>query len=922
MSHTQPEIIPAPQHARLGGKSHPLGDVVIQPSDGADTWALEVLRRGLSELGISETENAPATEPYTLIKLVGETPPDLLQLADEAFGADASPGEARPEAYVISVRNHGTHRTVTIAGDGAGQSYGADSLLQLVDATEGTLHEALIYDFPAVRTRIYAGSGGDDEAARLRFNVGRGATTPDVLEAQRCRHLDAWQTAHPSHAGAMKPGLCYSDAEMVAEAIQPLVDAAEQGITWLGLNFDDIDLKLGWPEDVERFGTIGNAHVAFINDTLARLREVNPACRLTVIPIIYGSGWLAGTWVYAVSEDEIYDYLATLGEAVDPSVVFVWTGENVESMFMTDADIAQWTELVKHETIVFENTPTTDLTDLGAFRGRTENIGDLLEGWIYIHRGPHAAIAELTTAEFLWNPRAYDPDAAQTRAIHRLVGDEAAPDMELLIDVFRDTGSPRYLHPLWREGRLLDVVDPRDASVADFYVERLTALGSALPKLDVSAGDSPFYQAVREMALSSVDVAQAFLETYVMLKSADRGEDEEAIAAGDRAENLYEEWTRHSTGTTDLNAKTDRRDALTYIEQVGVARHVRELRRGGSEPIPWVSPAPRDNRLGRRCSALGDADTSVWLPVVCRGDNLWLVVTGCGPSDAQIVAVVGESEVALPASSWDPNHWRSIAIRLPHGAAAVDGITLIARTQADWAVARVACLTDPSPGRLLHATRSSARLGCAEFAENPTRYLRDAETADVTGRVAVRRDVTIMRGVSGRFYDFAAETRIGQTFHVTACGADPLPPVDPIRLHIHESSDGDMLCGFALQCQQAGSTQLAATLWRWSGDIDSTVSDESLRIASTPGTLDTPHGTSHHICDFPFNVELEYGATYYVEVAAPEGWDGWRVRRSYGWYGHRSDPERSAYLDGRIEPGVDLPFRTYVADVYDAEWRG
>ena len=228
----------------------------------------------------------------------------------------------------------------------------------------------------------------------------------------------------------------------------------------------------------------------------------------------------------------------------------------------------------------------------------------------------------------------------------------------------------------------------------------------------------------------------------------------------------------------------------------------------------------------------------------------------------------------------------------------------------------------PDARLLLHTTRSAATLGEMEWTSDPRRCLLTAETPAIRGRVAVRTDLEILRGGGGgKLMVLENDLRLGQTFDVNAPGTEPVPPRQPVRLSARESSDGDFLHAMGILAQTQGSTALRGSLWRWTGNVASTLADESNRIADADGTNGTPYGDSHHWVQFPLGVELDFGATYYFEVSAPNGWDGWRLRWKYDGYGYRGDPERSGYENGALMAGLDLPFRTYVLDVYDAAWR-
>ena len=238
----------------------------------------------------------------------------------------------------------------------------------------------------------------------------------------------------------------------------------------------------------------------------------------------------------------------------------------------------------------------------------------------------------MTTYEWLWNPAAYDPKAATSRAVKHLVGEGPAALMERLLSAFtggtqvNEGTSPRWRHQLWREGKVLESVEPDNAELADFYVQRLKTISETLPTLQDVLDGNEFFDAVKSLALKSVDIAQAYLETYVLVKSTQQGDIEGAIAAGDRAEKLLEDWGKHSTGNTDLHAPNERRDSQAYLEEIDVRGRVRALRRGGEEPAVWIVPPTERTKthLGRKCASLADG-SDIRFPLRASGAKPWLV---------------------------------------------------------------------------------------------------------------------------------------------------------------------------------------------------------------------------------------------------------------------------------------------------------
>ena len=763
--------------------------------------------------------------------------------------------------------------------------------------------------------------------ARFRPNMLRTGTDRAALLDCKRRHLDAWMNAHPSHASAGGSGLRYSDLDMVAQAVQPVIDAAAAGVPYVGVNFDDIDLRLPHREDVERFGSIGAAHLDFINGLNRAISEVNPDTTLIVIPIIYANNWLPGTWVYAQDEGENYDYLETIGQGVDDDVIFVWTGESVESQSITDEDIAEWTEITRRKPLIFENMSTCDPLDIGAHRQRTPNAGELLSGYLYIGRGPTSPFTDETAAEWWWNPKNYDPDAALRRAVPAVVGSEAASAMSDLISVFTAAGQTDRPGALWREGRALEVAEPNDPKLAAYFKHRIEVINDTLPQLDRLIPDLPVYQAIRKNAVGVLDVGRAYvgLQEVIALRAA--GQSSQAIAVGDRTEALVQEWSRYSTGTVNLRDQNERRDALNYLEQMDLEGRVRALRRGGGDPIPFVNAQDFSRsgkngvRFGRVCTVLAESGERVSVGFPLEGaadDERYLVITAAGPVDAPVRLWVGGQSVEWPTRRWRDDRWSTFAVPLvvTPGAKRIS-VQITVDEPTDFAVCRMAVLDSPSKTSLLHATRSIAEMGDILAVADPVRHLCDASTPLVEGRVAVRPAHKLARGVSGDWYDLSKVASIGQTF-VTLGADDPyVPPEDPISLFMREARDADYIASTAVMFQRHGEHPLEMSLWRWHEGVAKTKADEGNLIANVTGEPGTGVGESRHWVAFPLSVEIDPGLTYYFELTAPEGWSGWRLRRAYGWYGKRSDSSRSAYLNDEMETGVDIPFRTNVFDVYD-----
>jgi hyaluronoglucosaminidase len=177
------------------------------------------------------------------------------------------------------------------------------------------------------------------------------------------------------------------------------------GIRSFGILLDDMA-----PSDVRK-------QVGLLNSVWERLRSAG-AERLTFTPTEYcGSGDSS--------------YLACLGAGLDPAIDVFWTGPQVCSPRITAEHLRTVAATLKRKPLLWDNYPVNDLDQryeahIRPLSGRDPELFQEARGLVSAP-GPLAEapkIALATVAEFARDPRGYEPEAAWSRALLAVAGDE------------------------------------------------------------------------------------------------------------------------------------------------------------------------------------------------------------------------------------------------------------------------------------------------------------------------------------------------------------------------------------------------------------------------------------------------------------------------------------------------------------------
>jgi hypothetical protein len=180
------------------------------------------------------------------------------------------------------------------------------------------------------------------------------------------------------------------------------------GVRWFSLSYDDIGVE---GQDKAK---LGQAQARLVNRLLARLREKDPRAEMIFCPVYY---WGDGTGGDPAA------YLGALARVLDPRVFVFWTGDGVVTRKITVRAAASYKAAVGHRLVIWDNYPVNDRSGalhLGPVTGREAGLAGVAYGYMSNPHAPQNEVNRLplaTSADFAWNPWAYDPGRSIGRAI-------------------------------------------------------------------------------------------------------------------------------------------------------------------------------------------------------------------------------------------------------------------------------------------------------------------------------------------------------------------------------------------------------------------------------------------------------------------------------------------------------------------------
>ncbi|AXK31440.1 hypothetical protein DVA86_01050 [Streptomyces armeniacus] len=564
-----PSITPRPQSVQRRGDGVPLpARARVVAADGTDRAARAAVTAALRAADVEvETAPAGATEaapsgaagtPVLTVYVGGPQQGAASVRALRELGAKSPSGlpsggyvlasgkaASAPDTAVVGDSVRGSARVVLSGADADGTYYAAQTFRQLLESAraeggrparaEGgddapVLPALTVRDWPRMQWRgAIEGFYGDpwtqrDRLRQLDFYGAHKMNTYVYAPKDDPYHREKWREPYPAdrlddlralnrraqarHVDmvySISPGLdvCYSDPDDLA-ALRAKSEAVwDLGVRTFGLFFDDIAGELNCARDKERFGDdadpLAAAQAHLLNAYQKEFLDAREgAGRLLTVPTEY-----SGT--------DTSTYRERFAELTHDDVVMYWTGPEVVSDTITDADADAAADVFRHDLILWDNYPVNDYLPrqlyLGPLAGRSPEL--TRHGIVGLTANPMpqaepSKIALSTVGDYAWNPGGYRSEPSW-RAALRDVGGQAHEALRAFAGNTRSsdldpTESPRLaalIEDFWTErrkgGGAASAAGTRESGgAAEALVAEFTAMERAQGELTRHMGNPSF----------------------------------------------------------------------------------------------------------------------------------------------------------------------------------------------------------------------------------------------------------------------------------------------------------------------------------------------------------------------------------------------------------------------------------------------
>ena len=406
-------IYPVPQKSTWTGKQLSVKGLAPVAGKKSDADALRVIK-----------ESAP----------VGDLAVRLGNQDEAGFATKAAGIPDKVGAYKLIIEPSG----ITIIGrDAVGQYYGAQSLSQLIKATEKgiSLPEGEILDYPDVAFRgtvegFYGKPWGyEDRISQFKFYGKYKLNTYIYGPKDDPFHgfSNRWREPYPeaeakkmtelvkeakrnkvNFVWAVHPGrdIKWGEADNLA-ALKKFEMMYDLGVRSFGVFFDDIGGE----------GAKAEGQVEFLNylnrEFIAKKPDVTP---LVMCPTEYNKGW---------ANKQRGTYLDILGDKLDKNIDIMWTGNSVVSD-ITQEGLDWVNERIKRPAYIWWNFPVSDFVRHALLLGRIYGLEKGTEGAMSAFTSnpmdkPEASkIGLFGIADFTWNQDGFDSTTSWKEGIKRL----------------------------------------------------------------------------------------------------------------------------------------------------------------------------------------------------------------------------------------------------------------------------------------------------------------------------------------------------------------------------------------------------------------------------------------------------------------------------------------------------------------------
>jgi len=326
--------------------------------------------------------------------------------------------------YFLSV---GADRIVIAGNNGKGTFYGVQTLRQLLAGD--TVEPVAITDWPATANRgVIEGFYGNpwsftDRCRQFEFYGANKLDTYVYGPKDDPYHHSRWREPYPEEKAeemrlmarkaaenkvwfvwAMHPGNSITSGDDRAAALSKLEQMYDMGFRSFAIFFDDIS----------GYNAADQAdYLNFLTDNFIHKHDdVTP---LMMCPSQYNRGW-AGDG----------SYLRTLASDLYDEVNVMWTGNSVVDMINV-SDVEWFRSQLGRDPFIWLNYPVNDYGQhnmlMGPFYGNDVEAPSMCRGFCSnpMEYAEASKVALYSMADFVWNPEAYDSDAAWERSMEALM---------------------------------------------------------------------------------------------------------------------------------------------------------------------------------------------------------------------------------------------------------------------------------------------------------------------------------------------------------------------------------------------------------------------------------------------------------------------------------------------------------------------
>lgn len=469
-------VIPQPQQAILSDRLLVVPGLRLNVAqEYLQTFTVASARAWMNGMAEFPAE-AKGACPLLLGELGDESAADRLITALQLHPDEKQRRQMGSQGYTLFVGQAEKYPqgVIAIAGVGAeGTYFGLQSLKQLSVVKDGKLYvrTGTITDWPEMEWRGSKRPAAWEDAYKANWGRLRGAGSDHPFRvdfaagADPQRQLKSWERGTDARRTA-SGGLDASDAYIDHLVAQWKAAYKATGQPFFSLKGDDIELALDKRSGTHKQfqGDVGAAFVHLLTELDRRVKKIDPRCTVYWMPNPY----------YTINWDFVpLSRQVRRAGGIPSGVGLWWTGHHVFSPVMTAESIRSYQQAfygenpIRVKGLIYDNHGRANdyggrADDFFAMPRRDPDLADYLRG-ISNERG--SAINRITSYDFQWNPRVYDPQRSLKLAARELSAGDAAYWRAIMQFV-----------RVWEGGRYPTTKETTHAKVADQQRELMKRL--------------------------------------------------------------------------------------------------------------------------------------------------------------------------------------------------------------------------------------------------------------------------------------------------------------------------------------------------------------------------------------------------------------------------------------------------------------